>query len=537
MLMILKKGKDGMCSLYEDIKYLHNIFEHWASKSPNAIAVSHEAKQLTYSELNVRTNQIANYLIMEAGVQPGNLIGLCLGRNLDLIASLLAILKIGAVYVPLDIANPPIRISNILNDVNPKLTIVDEQTKNKISFANVLNLSEEKKKIHQQRTGNPSVDKKNIDLCYIIHTSGTTGKPNGVCVSHGNVINLLKAADSVYAFTANDIWTLFHSHAFDFSVWEIWGALAFGGKLVIVPYDTCRIPKEFYRLLIKEKVTILNQTPAAFYQLIDVIINSSQFKQLGLKKVIFGAHALDIHYLRPWFEKFGDKKIKLYNMYGITETTVHATYHRITSNDLTYDKPIIGRALPFYKVHLLNANSQSVPVGQKGEIYITGSSVSKGYLNNAKLTKARFKPLNSKNKYDTKIMYKSGDLGVYLPNGNLVYLGRIDDDFQVKIRGYRIELDEIKSLLNQQREVKLAIVLAKGESVEQQCILAFVQINEQYLISPKELRARLKILLPDYMLPKQIYFLAKMPLTLNNKIDTKALLDGKFKPKKERRET
>lgn len=278
---------------------------------------------------------------------------------------------------------------------------------------------------------------------------------------------MLKAAEIVYGFTTSDIWTLFHSCAFDFAVWETWGALAFGGKLVVVPYYICRSPRDFYQLLIKEKITVLNQTPAAFYQLIDIAVNDPQSKQLSLKNIIFGGDVLDVHCLKPWVEKFGDKRPKIYNMYGITETTVHVTYHRITLDDLIYAEPVIGKVLPSYKVCLLDETGREVTaVGQKGEICVAGSSVTKGYLNNPKLTHEKFKVLKSesKNACDTKFIYKSGDLGAYSSDGNLLYSGRIDH--QVKIRGYRIELAEIESLLNQQIEVKLAAVIMSGTEVE-----------------------------------------------------------------------
>ncbi len=355
------------------------------------------------------------------------------------------------------------------------------------------------------------------NLADVIYTSGSTGQPKGVLVEHKNVIRLFAATQSWYNFNQNDVWTNFHSIAFDFSVWEIWGALIYGGRLVIVPYWVSRDTQTFYDLLCSEKVTVLNQTPSAFRQLISVEESEKPQSKLSLRRVIFGGEALEIQSLKPWFEQHREESPQLVNMYGITETTVHVTYRPLTINDLNSSGSVIGRPIPDLEMYILNDNLQPVPIGVPGEIYIGGDGLARGYLNRPELTQEKFivHPFQT-----GKRLYKTGDLARYLPDGNIEFLGRIDN--QVKIRGFRIELGEIEAVLNSNPQVQQAVVLVREDIADNKRLVAYVITNDEY-VNNNQLREDLKQKLPEYMVPSAFVFLETLPLTPNGKIDRKAL--------------
>ncbi|PCK02581.1 MAG: hypothetical protein COA42_21980 [Alteromonadaceae bacterium] len=368
------------------------------------------------------------------------------------------------------------------------------------------------------------------DLAYIIYTSGSTGQPKGCQVTHNNVTRLFSTSEAYYQFNHQDVWTLFHSYAFDFSVWEIWGALLYGAKLVIVPYFTSRSPVDFYQLLIDEKVTVLNQTPSAFQQLIKIDENkvdkniASPADKLTLRWVIMGGEALDFNSIQPWFDRHGDESPQLVNMYGITETTVHVTHCPITSRLLKEQQysnaSLIGKPLPDLQVWILDAHLKAVPVGVPGEMYVGGAGVTRGYLNQPELSEERFIDVEILGK--TEHVYKTGDLARWLPGANdrpenLEYLGRIDS--QIKLRGFRIELGEIESLISQHPAVNDALVtLFEGESL----VVYFTTDSEPNSITD-ELKEYIKTRLPDYMVPRLFVALDELRLTAHGKIDRKAL--------------
>ncbi|MFE0220190.1 amino acid adenylation domain-containing protein, partial [Streptomyces albidoflavus] len=282
------------------------------------------------------------------------------------------------------------------------------------------------------------------DTAYVIHTSGSTGRPKGVPVPHAHVVRLFEASGEHFRFGADDVWTLFHSYAFDFSVWELWGPLLHGGRLVVVPYEVSRSPREFLRLLDEEKVTVLNQTPSAFEQL--VLADAATDRPTGsLRYVVLGGEALVAERLRPWADRHGLDAPELVNMYGITETTVHVTFHRLVRADLEDPRRrgVIGRPLPDLRVYVLDAAGRPVPPGATGEMYVSGPGVAPGYLNRPELTEERFLP-DPFGAPGTR-MYRSGDLARWRPDGTLVHAGRADQ--QVKIRGFRIEPGEIEAVL------------------------------------------------------------------------------------------
>ncbi|MEM1394198.1 MAG: condensation domain-containing protein, partial [Cyanobacteria bacterium P01_H01_bin.150] len=325
-----------------------------------------------------------------------------------------------------------------------------------------------------------------------------------------------------YNFNQNDVFSLFHSICFDFSVWEMWGALLYGGKLVVVPYMVSRSPDDFYKLLLTQQVTVLNQTPSAFRQLIHVEESLEKSHNLSLRKVIFGGEALQIESLRPWFERHGDQFPQLVNMYGITETTVHVTYRPLIKADLEVaSESLIGRPIPDLQVYLLDSHGQPVPIGVPGEMYIGGAGVVRGYLNRPTLTSQRFIPNRFSNKPNARL-YKSGDLARYLPNGDIEYLGRIDH--QVKVRGFRIELGEIETVISQYPAVREVVVLVREDSaVDSQRIVAYAVAHLEQTLTITELRSFLESKLPNYMVPAVFVTLETLPLTPNGKIDRKSL--------------
>jgi amino acid adenylation domain-containing protein len=309
------------------------------------------------------------------------------------------------------------------------------------------------------------------DIAYVIYTSGSTGRPKGVLISHHNVVRLFKSTEPSFSFNESDVWTLFHSYAFDFSVWEIWGALCYGGKLIVVPYWVSRSPEAFYQLLCSHRVTVLNQTPSAFRQLIQAE-ESLPRSDLRLRLVIFGGEALEPQTLLPWFKRHGDQDPELINMYGITETTVHVTYRPIMLNDVKdFSGSVIGRPLADLQVYILDANMQPVPAGVPGEMYVGGAGLSIGYLNRPDLTASRFIP-NPFGQAPGSRLYKTGDVARYLGDGDLQYLGRCDN--QVKLRGFRIELGEIETTLSQHELVHDAVVLVREDEPGDQRLVAYI---------------------------------------------------------------
>ena len=504
---------------YPQDKCIHQLFEERVEQTPEAVAVVFEDKQLTYRELNQKANQLAHHL-QSLGVGAEQLIGICVERSLETVISILGILKAGGAYIPLDPAYPSERIAYSLSDSQVRVLLTHQKHLAELPEheAEVVCLDRDWQAIANHSSENLRTEVKSSNLAYVIYTSGSTGKPKGVLVPHGNVVRLFAATQDWYNFDCNDVWTLFHSYAFDFSVWELWGALIYGGKLVVVPYLVSRSADTFYQLLAQEGVTVLNQTPSAFLQLIQVEESLNITPKLNLRYVIFGGEALEFQSLRPWFERHGDRTPQLVNMYGITETTVHVTYRPITMTDLEQSSSLIGCLIPDLKLYLLDRYLQPVPIGVVGEMYIGGAGVARGYLNREKLTTERFinNPLINS---DREKLYKSGDLARYLPNGELEYLGRIDN--QVKIRGFRIELGEINAVLAQHPGVRKTVVIAREDVPGNKRLVAYFVATEP--IHSSELRSFVQERLPNYMVPSAFVFLDTMPLTSNGKVDRRAL--------------
>lgn len=496
------------------------LFEMQVEASPHACAVMFEDQQLTYGELNRRANQLASYL-RRLGVGPEMLVGLYVERSLELVVGILGILKTGGVYVPFDPASPRERLTFMLADAAPVAVVTQLQLLERLptGVRNVVVLDEIGERLAQEEASNLSQTINPLQLAYVIYTSGSTGRPKGVMVTHANVTRLFAVCQPQFNFHAGDVWTLFHSAAFDFSVWEIWGALLNGGQLVIVPYWTSRSPEAFYQLVYERKVTIVNQTPSAFRQFMPV--EATQNKRLSLRLVIFGGEALDVQGLRPWFERHGDQVPQLVNMYGITETTVHVTWRLLTRADLEQTPgSMIGKPLADLHIYVLDRLLRPVPIGVRGEMYIGGAGVGRGYLHRPGLTAERFIGHHLTAGTGQRL-YKTGDIARYLDNGEIEYFGRNDD--QVKIRGFRIELQEIEAAFYRLPAVHEVCVLMREDKVGQRQLVAYLVSKPGRLLTVSVLRQHLQHYLPEYMIPSAFVMLEKFPLTENGKLDRSLL--------------
>ncbi|HSF41241.1 MAG TPA: amino acid adenylation domain-containing protein, partial [Thermoanaerobaculia bacterium] len=433
---------------------LHRRFEARVRRDPAAPAVVFQGERLSYGELNGRANRLARRL-RARGVGPEVPVALCLERTPAMVVAILAVLKAGGAYVPLDPAYPRERLGFLLEDSRAPVLLTEESLLDRLPPSGAQRLCLEEELPASESADDLDVAVAPQSLAYVIYTSGSTGRPKGVLVSHANVARLFDATAHWFGFDESDVWTLFHSYAFDFSVWEIWGALLHGGRLVVVPHWVSRSPEAFHELLRREGVTVLNQTPSAFRQLARA--GEASGAETALRLVIFGGEALDVQGLAPWFARHPEDRPRLVNMYGITETTVHVTYRPVGAADLAAGGASpIGGAIPDLRVFVLDPRLQPVPVGVPGEIHVGGAGLARGYLGRSELTAERFVPHPFPEEPGERL-YRSGDLARYRPDGGLEYLGR--GDHQVKIRGFRIELGEIQAVLSGHPEVREAAVV------------------------------------------------------------------------------
>ncbi|WP_309475906.1 non-ribosomal peptide synthetase [Pseudomonas sp. B21-028] len=496
---------------------IHGLFEEQVQRTPEAMAVLHGDVRLSYRELNQRANQLAHHL-RDSGVKPDSRVAICVERGPEMIIGLLAILKAGAGYVPLDPAYPAERLALLLEDSEPVAVLVQEATRERLADASVPIINLDDTMPQQHSVFNPQVPELTpAHLAYVIYTSGSTGLPKGVQVEHRNVARLFSATQAWFDFNPTDVWALFHSFAFDFSVWEIWGALVHGGQLLIVPQTVTRSPQACYALICDAGVTVLNQTPSAFRQLIAAQDESQQTH--SLRQVIFGGEALDPGMLKPWYAKPANAGTQLVNMYGITETTVHVTYYPLQVEDAqqTGVSPI-GVRIPDLQTYVLDARRQPVPMGVVGELYVGGAGVARGYLNRPELNEERFiaDPFSPN---QGARLYRTGDLVRWSVDGSLEYRGRNDD--QVKIRGFRIELGEIEAELARHEAVEEAAVMPREDVPGDKRLVAYFTADAE--VSLDELREHLLARMPSYMVPAAYVRLASLPLTSNGKLDRKAL--------------
>ncbi|SFS44420.1 hybrid non-ribosomal peptide synthetase/type I polyketide synthase [Marininema halotolerans] len=495
---------------------IHECFEQKVRENPEEIALTYGQEHMTYRQLQERVNRVAGFL-QQRGVQPDSLVGVMLEPSFDMIAVLLGILKAGGAYVPIEPDFPEERVSFILEDSEAKWLITSKQFQKKATFAGELLTIEDfstgfeeealKGTVLPESDGDPS------HLAYVIYTSGTTGRPKGVMIEHRNVIQLVMHHPSQFHFSKHDTWMLFHSYCFDMSVWEMYGALLHGGRLVIVPKETLRDTYQLVRRVAEEKVTVLNQTPSAFY-LFQQVVEEFPDQTFALRLITFGGERLKPGLLQSWRKR--SPETVLVNMYGITETTVHVTYKEISDKEIQSNQSAIGVSLPTYACYVLDAQQRLIPRGMQGELYVGGGGVARGYLNRPELNATRF----IENPYRPgERLYRSGDLVCLLENGEMEYIRRIDH--QVKIRGYRIETGEIEHHLQQHTAIKEAVVVAMSDSAGSQELCAYVVTHRE--ISHEALRKNLGEKVPTYMIPAYFVFLKQIPLTANGKVDRKAL--------------
>ena len=487
----------------EPERLLHELFEQQVERTPDQVALVFEDEKLTYGELNERAEQLAQQL-RELGVGPEVLAGIFMERSIEMVVAILGILKAGGAYLPLDPSYPPERLRLIIEAAKPAVIVKQDAQVSTTDYTD------------QKRGSDPCHP---CNPAYIIYTSGSTGTPKGVVVTHANVVRLFNSTREWFDFGSKDVWTLFHSYAFDFSVWELWGALLHGGRLVIVPYLVSRQPETLYQLLLKERVTVLNQTPSAFRQLMQAEQNNVSETPLALRYVIFGGESLDVRSLGPWLERHGDEQPSLVNMYGITETTVHVTYRRIRKSDpVAATGSQIGERIPDLQIYVLDELQRPVPIGVAGELYVGGCGVARGYLHRPELTAERFVP----HAWGTAgaRLYRTGDRARYLANGELEYLGRVDR--QVKVRGFRIELGEVEAVLAQHKGVAESVVIAHDDNGSTR-LVAYVVAVAEHVLTVSDLRTHMSEQVPEYMMPSAFLLLDRLPLTNNGKVDRRAL--------------
>ena len=506
-------------------KTISALFEEQVERTPESVALVFENDRLTYRELNERANQLAHYL-KKCGVGPEVVVALCLEPSLEMVVCVLGTLKAGGAYVPLDPAYPADRLSFKLADSGARVLLTQESVRAQLPShsAEVIAVDSNWETIAREGGNDGKANLETIcapeNLAYVIYTSGSTGQPKGVMITHENVCRLFETAKSSFDFNQNDVWTLFHSYAFDFSVWELGGALLSGGRLVIVPFHVRRSPEDFYRLLCEQKVTILNQTPLAFRHLMQAERIVGQKKKLALRLVIFGGEALEPNSLNGWWERHGDQHPRLVNMYGITETTVHVTYRPLSQSDLEEGgRCVIGGPLGDLEVYILDEYHDLAPIGVPGEMYVGGAGLSRGYWQRPELTADRFSPHPFNREAGARV-YRTGDVGRYLENGDIEYLGR--SDRQVKVRGFRIELGEIEAVLTQHEDVSECVVIARESKEDSNHLIAYL-VAADSKSNPGGLRAFLRRKLPEYMVPSEMVYLDHLPLTTNGKIDRRAL--------------
>ncbi|MGD0239823.1 MAG: amino acid adenylation domain-containing protein, partial [Streptosporangiaceae bacterium] len=511
---------------------LPELFAAQVARAPDTVALTCGDVRLSYAELDERSSRLARYLAGR-GAGPERIVAIALPRGDLMVTALLAVLKAGAAYLPVDPDYPAARIEFMLADAGSDLLLTDTAAAAALPGSGIPRIvmddaGTQAAVAAQAGTALADTDRtaplRPDHPAYVIYTSGSTGQPKGVVVAHRNVARLVKMTGGWLDAGPDDAWTLFHSCAFDFSVWEIWGALTTGGRLVVVPYLVSRSAAEFRELLAAERVTVLSQTPAAFYQLMDCWADGAG---LGVRYVVFGGEALDCARVARWQQAVPGAPV-LVNMYGITETTVHVTGH-VVDAATQGTASTIGTPIPDLQVFVLDERLGLVPPGVAGELYVTGAGLARGYLGRPGLTAGRFVacPFGSPpSGQPGERMYRTGDLARWDRAGRLEFLGRADG--QVKVRGFRVEPGEVESVLAGHPLVRQVAVITREEQPGDRRLIAYVMPARGQALDAGVLRAHARGRLPGYMVPAAFVVMDVLPVTANGKLDRSALPEPRY---------
>jgi amino acid adenylation domain-containing protein len=495
------------------IKYIHNLVEDWAKKTPDKIALSYNEASLTYREINNLSNQVAWHLL-SIGVKAGDFVGIFVNRSSSLLIYVLAILKSGATYIPIDTEYPEERINFILKDTQLKFLISEPGLENKITHESVI-IRAEDVQFSSYSKKNPAIKLNPLAPAYVVYTSGSTGKPKGVMVSHSNIIHAYQAWKEVYELSENDIHLQMANFSFDVFTGDFVRALCSGANLVLCPRETLLNPDALYKLMIKTKINFAEFVPTVIRRLSEYI-ESKKIPFHFLRILIVGSDNWSMKEYKK-LQKICGEQTRVINSYGVSEATIDSAYfedlHSNTKSNYNKSVPI-GKSLPNTKIYILDKNQKLVEGDKPGEILIGGKGISLGYLNRVELTKEKFIkfPLLD----NDEIYYRTGDLGRYLQDGNIEFLGRIDN--QVKLRGMRIELTEIENVLNSHKAIRESLViLSKNKSNDQ--LIAYVVFENNCSLPTDKIRTYVEKILPPYMVPHLFIPLKLLPLTPNGKLD------------------
>ena len=486
---------------------IHQLFEEQVDRTPNAVAVVFEDQQLTYHQLNCRANQLAHYL-RSLGVGAEALVGICVERSLEMVVGLLGILKAGGAYVPLDPEYPIDRLRFMLEDAQVSVLLTQQRLVEQLPQhqAQLVCLDTDGPLISQFSQDNAIATAQATNLAYVIYTSGSTGQPKGVLIAHKGLLNLVFWHKRAFKITSSDKASQLASTAFDAAVWELWPYLAAGASIYLVKSQLLSSLENLQDWLISNNITIsFLPTPVA-----QELLSLKWPTQLAMRCILTGGDKL--HQYRSNLIPF-----QVVNNYGPTENTVVTTSGVVVAKEQNQTSPTIGRAIANTQVYILDSNLQPVPVGVPGELHIAGVGLARGYLNRPELTQEKF----ISNPFGSGRLYKTGDKARYLLNGNIEYIGRIDN--QIKIRGFRIELGEIEAALSQHSDVQVSCVILREDTLGDKRLVAYVVADQDCTPTISELRQVLKAKLPEYMIPNAFVMLESLPLTPNGKVDRRAL--------------
>lgn len=492
---------------------IHQLFEIQVERSPSSIAVVFEDKQLTYRELNQRGNQLAHYL-QKLGVGPEVMVGICMERSLELVVGLLGILKAGGAYVPLDPTYPPERLRFMLEDAQVSVLLIEQQWLEHIGHeAKVVCLDKDWAVIAREEKENPVSQARADNLAYIVYTSGSTGKPKGVAVTH-RAVNRLVCNTNYIKLEPTDKVAQSSNISFDAATFEIWGALVHGAQLVGISRDVALSPQDFAAQIQQQEISVLFLTTALFNR----IATFAPWAFKMLRYLLFGGEAVDPRAVQEVL-KHGTRG-QLLHVYGPTESTTFASWYWVQDVPEAATSIAIGCPIANTQIYLLDSQLNPVPIGVRGELYIGGDGLARGYLNRPELTAQQFIPHPFSSEPGSRL-YKTGDLARCQPDGNIEFLGRIDE--QVKIRGFRIELGEIEAVLGQHPAVRETVVMVREDVASDKRMVAYIVPSQEQVPTTSELRCFLKSKLPDYMVPSAFVVLEALPLTPNGKVDRRAL--------------